>query len=358
MTTLQRRIYGAVIRLHPASFRNEFGREMALDFEDAVRDCGFTPLLGDAMLSLARQWKVRALEGPEPDPIPQRATGHPFLAGQYLAVDQGTPVTAYDLARAALVSLLLLLTIGLAASVPNRRAIADVQSVRVSHDGGIDTGHNGPPLATNPARREWPGGDPYLTVPGAGVGPFRGRIYLGPGRGAAPPGFGPRVSGGPRARPVTLVHALVQLTVISIIVWLTSMFLLRSSGVGRRAALAALGLLAIAASVAFGQAHSVEAGKAAAVQPVEHDYRFEVASIRLTDPPGLNKGGSLRAVLTRSLQGREDISRGFGHEGLQPQTRLPDRIPELDVIDLFRRQRHSTRGCYESGPADHDPASS
>ena len=77
MTTLQRRIYRAVIRLHPASFRNEFGREMALDFEDAVRDCGFTPLLGDAMLSLARQWKVRALEGPEPDPIRSRPPATP-----------------------------------------------------------------------------------------------------------------------------------------------------------------------------------------------------------------------------------------------------------------------------------------
>lgn len=50
-----------------------------------------------------------------------------------------------------------------------------------------------------------------------------------------------------------------------------------------------LALLIATAPYLSGQEHSVEAGNpAAAAQPVERDYRFEVASIRSTDPYGLN----------------------------------------------------------------------
>jgi uncharacterized protein (TIGR03435 family) len=291
MTALQRHLYRAIIRLHPAAFRDEFGREMALDFEDAMRDRGFTPLLGDAMLSLARQWKSRALNGPELDPaLAQPVPGHPFLSGQYLAADQGR-LTAFDLASASFLSLLLVLTIALAAAIPNRRAIANVQTARVSHDGGIDTGGNGPPLATKPSRREWPGADPIRTAAGLGVGPQHGPAYLV--RSAAPPGFGPRAIAGPPAQPITLVHALVQLILISAIVWVTSLFLLRSPGIIRRTALATLGLLGIAASVAFGQTR-IPPTHAQILHATTPLPSFEVATIKPRDrnayilitPPG------------------------------------------------------------------------
>jgi hypothetical protein len=193
MTALQRHIYRAIVRLHPADFRDEFGREMALDFEDAMRDRAFAPLLGDALLSLARQWKSRAFAAPE---LAQPATGRPLLAGQYCAVDQGH-LTLFDWASASVLSFLLALTIGFAATLPNRHAVANVQSVRVSHDGGIDTGGNGAPPAANPSRRERPGDSPDLTAPGAGTGPATGRIYLGRGRGASTPGWGRLAAGGP-----------------------------------------------------------------------------------------------------------------------------------------------------------------
>lgn len=247
MTTLQRRIYSTVLGLHPAAFRNQFSREMMLDFDDALEQRGFTPLIGDAILSLARQWKVRALVGPE---LEQPVPSHPFLAGQYFMVDQGR-LSAFTLARASLLSAMLLLTIGYSAGIPNRRIIANLQTVRVSHDGGIDTGSNGPPLAANPAGRERPGVDPYLTAPGSGLKPFHGVLHLR--QEAAPLGKGTRASGGPPVRPVSLAEALRQLIMISVIVWITSFLLRQSPGIGRRVVLAALGLLAIAASVAFGQ---------------------------------------------------------------------------------------------------------
>ncbi len=56
-----------------------------------------------------------------------------------------------------------------------------------------------------------------------------------------------------------------------------------------------LTLVIASAPCLSGQEHSAEAGKApASAQPLERDYRFEVASIRPTDPPGLNRGGSPR----------------------------------------------------------------
>ena len=156
MSKLQRRIYCALLRLHPAEFRRQFGRDMARDCEDALRERGFGPLLGDAMLSLARQWRVRALAGPETAPATEAVPGHPFLSGQYIVVTHGSSLTAFDLVSASALSILLVLTIGYAASVPNRRAIADLQSVIVSHDGGLDTGANPPPAATA-GHREAPG---------------------------------------------------------------------------------------------------------------------------------------------------------------------------------------------------------
>jgi uncharacterized protein (TIGR03435 family) len=207
-------------------------------------------------------------------------------------------------------SILLVLTIAVAAGIPNRHAIANVQTVRVSHDGGIDTGGNDPPVAANPSRREWPGADPDLTAPGPGTGPARGRIYLGRGRAATPPGFGPRVSGGPQARPITLVHALVQLTIISVIVWLTSLFLRRTAGVVRRTALATLGLLAIAASVAFGQAPAppIHAQILHATAPLPS---FEVATIKPRDPKVMMMAPGPRDIVRSMGTARGLVARAY-----------------------------------------------
>jgi uncharacterized protein (TIGR03435 family) len=55
-----------------------------------------------------------------------------------------------------------------------------------------------------------------------------------------------------------------------------------------------MALLVTTAPYLSGQEHSVEAGKApASAQPVERDYRFEVAAIRPTDPYSINKAGTL-----------------------------------------------------------------
>ncbi len=209
MSKLQRRIYRALLWLHPASFRNQFGRDMVRDCEDAIRERGFAALLGDAFFSLARQWKERALTGAELEPAIE---GHPFLSGQYVTIDRGPSVTAFDLARASVLSALLVLTIGFAASVPNRHVIANTQSARVSHDGGIDTGGGASRTAANHARREAPGAEPLLSATGNGV-PFRGRLRLVRGSGVS--GFGSRAKGGPPGG--TLADVARQLVLVTIV---------------------------------------------------------------------------------------------------------------------------------------------
>jgi uncharacterized protein (TIGR03435 family) len=282
MNPLQRRIYtriySSVLRLHPLAFRDEFGREMERDFDDALGERGFAPLLGDAFLSVARQWRTRAFAAPEmAQPTPSR----PLLAGQYLAVDRGSSLTAFDLARAALLSLLLVLTIGFAAGIPNRRVIADLQTVRVSHDGGIDTGGNNPPPAgNNDGRREASGArEPESTSSYGTALHGKGRVRLHP----EATGWSLR----PRTRVVwqapSLADAVRQFAMISVVVWLTSFFLRCSPGIGRRMLLTALGLLGLAASVAFG-AVPTPAMHAQILHPTEPLPSFEVTTVKLWQP--------------------------------------------------------------------------
>jgi uncharacterized protein (TIGR03435 family) len=281
MSKLQRRIYSALLRLHPAAFRDQFGRDMARDCEDAIRDRGFAALIGDAFLSLARQWKSRALAGPEPEMEPAVA-GHPFLSGRYIVVTHSSSFTAFDLVSASILSMLLLLTIGYAASVPNRCALADLQTLTVSHDGGLDTGGNTPPpIAANIAGHREAPGDGGLIAPGSGTAHYKGVVSLS--RAVAPPVWRQRASGGPRATE-PLLNAFRQLALISIIVWITSLLLRRIPNAGRRVAVGALGLLSIAASVAFG----------AVPKPPTHAQilhasaplpSFEVATVKPWQPP-------------------------------------------------------------------------
>jgi hypothetical protein len=53
------RLYRILIRMHPREFRERFGDEMELIFEEAASVCGKTELFFDAAVSLHRQWFLR-----------------------------------------------------------------------------------------------------------------------------------------------------------------------------------------------------------------------------------------------------------------------------------------------------------
>src|ERR1700733_9115486 len=83
MHTLHRRLYRPLVRLHPAVFRNEFAREMALAFEDAGHTYGLACLLLGASCSLARRWSTRILfRAPTPISAPRPW----LLSGNYVIV--------------------------------------------------------------------------------------------------------------------------------------------------------------------------------------------------------------------------------------------------------------------------------
>lgn len=56
---MTRRIYRLLIGLHPCDFRDRFGDEMELIFEEAANSWGAVTLLFDAAASLLRQWFLR-----------------------------------------------------------------------------------------------------------------------------------------------------------------------------------------------------------------------------------------------------------------------------------------------------------
>ncbi len=104
MRTLYRHLYRLLLRLHPAPFRSEFARDMALDFEDALATYGFARLFLDATRSLARQWTTDLIS---PSVAPAQTPAHPLLAGNYAQIlDQ--PLRPLELARGLLASATLL----------------------------------------------------------------------------------------------------------------------------------------------------------------------------------------------------------------------------------------------------------
>jgi uncharacterized protein (TIGR03435 family) len=127
MIHLQRRIYGALVGLHPAAFRNQFGREMELDFEDALHSYGPCRLGRDVLWSLARQWSECILSG-APDPV--CAPRPSLLAGDYVMIRDQAP-TPLELGRglASSVALIALCLYGLGGA---RRAVAGLQAVYAS----------------------------------------------------------------------------------------------------------------------------------------------------------------------------------------------------------------------------------
>jgi uncharacterized protein (TIGR03435 family) len=117
MIDLQHRLYATIVRLHPPAFRREFGREMQLDFEEALSDSGSRNsgsgfLYLDGLQSLGRQWTktVFALT-PEPQPLPKPS----LLSGNYLSISLGAP-TPIQLALSTLLSAAFYIALGMTLS--------------------------------------------------------------------------------------------------------------------------------------------------------------------------------------------------------------------------------------------------
>ena len=111
MTNLQRRIYAAMVGLHPSDFRDRFGREMILDFEDGSGSHHVANFYLDALQSVVRQWASH-LSPSTLEPLPAQAS---LLSGQYVSMSQQSP-SLFELVRASCMATLLFVSIGFAAA--------------------------------------------------------------------------------------------------------------------------------------------------------------------------------------------------------------------------------------------------
>jgi uncharacterized protein (TIGR03435 family) len=100
MWKLERFLYRLIVRMHPAPFRHEFGREMLLDFEDAVGHLGVIRVSLDALLSVARQWARCATSAGADRTCGAQPS---LLAGRYVPV-RDEPLNAVEWGRGLLAS--------------------------------------------------------------------------------------------------------------------------------------------------------------------------------------------------------------------------------------------------------------
>lgn len=56
---MTRRLYRALVQLHPLTFRRQFAAEMLWIFDEATTAGGVGPFFADGLVSLARQWLIR-----------------------------------------------------------------------------------------------------------------------------------------------------------------------------------------------------------------------------------------------------------------------------------------------------------
>ena len=306
MNNLQCRLYVVLVRLHPADFRNEFGREMRLDFEDALESNGFAALCLDALLSLGRQWTVRAFPGAEEQ---GSVTRQALLAGQYVMASQEGP-TLFELARASVLATMLF-AIGFSATISNKAITNDLQSVPSSQDGNVQSGvDHRSSTGGKEGRTAGQADRTYSCIRSYDLAPCDAAVAGKRSAGdveqtvRAPSGALDHSwladSGRPEkqradmkgaeeqrsrmtARTLSSVRPLLrdhlgQLIALAVIAWLTTLLMRRNPSMGRKLVLAALGLLAMAAPLAFGLVHMIPMHEQTAAP------QLEVATVKPSDP--------------------------------------------------------------------------
>lgn len=114
-------MYRCIVNLHPAGFREKFGREMLLDFQEGAPGQGCTRFYADALLSLVRQW----LHNPESG-FETQSDASPLLHGHYSMI-RNQSLTPLEWCRGLVASVTLLVLCGSWLDAP----------VHISRDTGI-----------------------------------------------------------------------------------------------------------------------------------------------------------------------------------------------------------------------------
>jgi hypothetical protein len=270
MLVLKRRLYRLILRLHPASFRNRFAREMSLDCEDALATYGFPRLFADATRSLFCQWTAAPIFSASREQVP--IPSHPLLAGHYMPLTD-VPLTPFELLRGSMLFAVMLFALSLALKHGGNY-------IHTAHNVGLSggAGNSSLPTSTSHAASHAPVPDysqtlviPTSTLPSRYRASDRnGRtIYVNP---VAPIG---------RTQTASWKEFRARCAIISAIVWLTSFLLRRAKTVGARVAYVAAGF----SFVAFAVLMPFHLADKSALAELQHSGKlqsgFESATIHL-----------------------------------------------------------------------------
>jgi len=277
MSDTSRRLYAAILRLHPPAFHREFGREMQLDFQEAHPQAGIAFLYLDALRSVALQWaKLLLPAAPEHAPLAKPS----LLAGQYVTLSLGGPSIS-RVAASTLLSAAFYLAIAATLTALHAPANTNPQTGLANSPGHNSAyGHaastnsqisHQPVTASNttPSLEDDAPANPLTPTNRmqANVGAHRQRGVAG--KAAMPAG-------------PSLPWHLASWIVLANLAWLLACLWIRRTPLARRIALALLAALALAAPAASGLV--LREPHQQGIVPAE-TLAFDVVSIRPWRPP-------------------------------------------------------------------------
>jgi CubicO group peptidase (beta-lactamase class C family) len=130
--------YRCIVQLHPSAFREQFGEEMMGIFEEAADTHGAFRLLGDGLVSLARQWifRPKSLMAPVTAPVASMPHHGGLFAWEHINASPSR-LPAWRWMQGSLISLALFAGVWLAAIQASKRA--PVASLGIESNGAMQT---------------------------------------------------------------------------------------------------------------------------------------------------------------------------------------------------------------------------
>jgi len=314
MSDLRKQMYGAIVRLHPAEFREEFGQEMLLDFDEALPNSGFGALCLDGLISLGRQW-VAAL----PVGARENSFAHPsLLAGQYVAISPGMP-SFLELFRAAVLATLVYLALAFVLTAQHNRTPTQPGGLSTEPTSGAPSSSAGVALHHGAQQGSSARRTPMSSTPLA-VG--RRATNAAAQTEQAEPLLDPYWVASMKQKAIASTKEFAKTTLLPSIDLSVFLFLLlelwkRRPRVAKWVALATLTALAVATPATFGATHA-QVMQANGPMPATPAPQLEVATIKPSDPAKQHLGLYWRQPDGFKLEGttlRGMIVNAYGVQG-------------------------------------------
>jgi len=311
MSGIRRQMYVAILRLHPAEFREEFGKEMLLDFDEALPDSGFGALCLDGLMSVGRQWVAELPVGAR-----ENSFAHPsLLAGQYAAISPGMP-SFLEWFRAAMLMTVVYLALAFVLTAQHNRTPAQPGGFAAEQTSSAPASSAG--AAMRHGEQQGPAAR-HVAMSSVPVASGRHAANAVPQREQAEPLLDPYWVASMKQKAIASTKQFAKTTLLPSIDLAVFLFLLlelwkRRPRVAKWVALATLTALAVATPATFGATPAQGNGPESSA-PVP---QLEVATIKPSDPAKQHLGLYWRQPDGFKLEGttlRGMIVNAYGVQG-------------------------------------------